>query len=187
MAQYLKTKRNLSIFQWQVSTNSHLKFWQFIELGIERRHLSSNMWNRIECRYNAVQYSMTLYTALQWWRENIDQSLYTQKTTHSSPSRASYGMSIVRISVCLTNFGTHQPEGPIKHLVWQFIESCQSWIWHGNLLKFNNIFYRPTGSIWVSRIHVDMICTVLYEKNMENWRTREKNDRLGFWRKSTTL
>ena len=34
---------------------------------------------------------------LQWLRQNINQRLYSQQTLHISPSRASYGVSIVSI------------------------------------------------------------------------------------------
>ena len=47
--------------------------------------------------YNTVQFKMVLHTALQWPKLNINQSLNSQKTPHSLPSRASYGMSIVGI------------------------------------------------------------------------------------------
>ena len=47
--------------------------------------------------YNAVQNNVILYTLLQWQRRYINQSLYSQKTPHISPSRVSYGVSIMRI------------------------------------------------------------------------------------------
>ena len=52
--------------------------------------------NRDGWRYNAVCYNMILNTPLQWLRQNINQSLPSQKTPHNSPSRASYGVSIAR-------------------------------------------------------------------------------------------
>ena len=54
--------------------------------------------NIVGCRYNAVQYDMILYTALQLARQNINQGKNPQKTPHSSPIRANYGVTFVRIS-----------------------------------------------------------------------------------------
>ena len=36
-------------------------------------------------------------TSLEWLRQKIDQGLHSQKTLHTSPSRVSYGVSIVSI------------------------------------------------------------------------------------------
>ena len=47
--------------------------------------------------YNTVEYIMLFYTALQWMMQNIHQSSYSHKTPHITPSRASYGVYIVRI------------------------------------------------------------------------------------------
>ena len=46
---------------------------------------------------NAVQYDMILHTALLWLKYYIGQSVNSQQTPHTLPSRASYGVSIVRI------------------------------------------------------------------------------------------
>ena len=46
---------------------------------------------------NMVQYNMIMHTSLLWLRQNINQGLHSQKTPHNSPSRVSYGMSIVNI------------------------------------------------------------------------------------------
>ena len=59
-------------------------------------HLISNT-NTVECRYNAVQYNKILHTSLQWRGQNINKRLNLQKTHHTSPYRASYGVSFVRI------------------------------------------------------------------------------------------
>ena len=47
----------------------------------------------LECRYNAMQYN----TINVHPRQSIDQGLHTLKKPHISPSRASYGVSIVNI------------------------------------------------------------------------------------------
>ena len=45
-------------------------------------------YNTVECRYNAVQIITILHTALRWQQQNVNQT---------SNSRASYGVSIMRI------------------------------------------------------------------------------------------
>ena len=60
-------------------------------------HSERQVLNIVECRYNAVWYHMILKTALQRLKQNINQSLPPHKTLHTSPLRASYGVSIVRI------------------------------------------------------------------------------------------
>ena len=52
---------------------------------------------KVECRYNAVQFITILHTALQWQHQNINQTSKLQQTLHTSPSRASYGVSIMMI------------------------------------------------------------------------------------------
>ena len=52
--------------------------------------------NTVACRYNAVQYNMIFHMPLHWLMQNIDKSLDSQKTLHTSPSRASYQVSIER-------------------------------------------------------------------------------------------
>ena len=56
-----------------------------------------NLPHTVRCCYGAVQYNMILYTVLQKLMQNIDQSLYSQKTPHILPSQVSYGMSFVII------------------------------------------------------------------------------------------
>ena len=52
----------------------------------------------VECRYNAVQYNTIFHTApLHWLTHNMNQTLNSQKTFHTSPSQASYGASFVRV------------------------------------------------------------------------------------------
>ena len=51
----------------------------------------------VECRYNAVQHNMLFHTSLHWLARNANQTSNSQKTLHISPSRASCGVSLVRI------------------------------------------------------------------------------------------
>ena len=50
----------------------------------------------VECRYNAVNLSRCYLWHL-WQEQNLNQTLNSQQTPHSSPSWASYGVSIVSI------------------------------------------------------------------------------------------
>ena len=51
----------------------------------------------VKCRYNAVQFIMILHTGLWKQRQKVNQILESQQTSHISPSRASYGVSLVKI------------------------------------------------------------------------------------------
>ena len=51
----------------------------------------------IECRYNVVQYYTILHSAQQWQKKNMHQNEQSQNWHHTSPSRASYGVSILLI------------------------------------------------------------------------------------------
>ena len=53
----------------------------------------------VEHCYSVVQRNMILHMVLQWLRQNMHQSLYSQKTHHTSPLQVSYGVSFVRIWV----------------------------------------------------------------------------------------
>ena len=55
----------------------------------------------VEYRYSAVQHNMILHMVQQWLRQNMLQRLYSQKTPHTSPSRASYGVSFVSNGVTI--------------------------------------------------------------------------------------
>ena len=51
----------------------------------------------LKCRDNVVRFIKISYAALQWQQQNLYQTLTSQQTPHTSPSRASYGVSIVTI------------------------------------------------------------------------------------------
>ena len=51
----------------------------------------------VEGRCNAIQLITILFMALRWQEQNLNQTSNSQQTPHTSPSRASYGVSIVRI------------------------------------------------------------------------------------------
>ena len=56
--------------------------------------LGLNELNTVECHCNSVQYNKILHTSLQWMEQNINQRSNLQKRHHSSPVRASYGVSL---------------------------------------------------------------------------------------------
>ena len=60
---------------------------------------SRSLWRQCNGRYSAAQHNMSLRMLQKWLRQNTHQRLYSQKTPHISPSRASYGVSFVRIWV----------------------------------------------------------------------------------------
>ena len=53
--------------------------------------------NTIKWRYNAVQFITILHTALRRQQQNVNQTSDSQQTPHTSPSRASNGVSIMWI------------------------------------------------------------------------------------------
>ena len=58
--------------------------------------------NTIDCRYNAVQFITILHPMLQWQQQNTNQIPNSQQTPHYSPSRASYGVSVMKLLNKLT-------------------------------------------------------------------------------------
>ena len=63
----------------------------------------------VDCRYSANQYKPIFPTPVHWLTQNINQTVDSQNTLHSSPSRASYGVSIVRIFVKIDRVITASP------------------------------------------------------------------------------
>ena len=78
------------------------------------------MLGTVKCCCNAIRYVMILYTVLQRQRQNVNKILNFPKTLqqilHSSPMRATYGVSAVRFVVkiehditalhCIMNYQT---------------------------------------------------------------------------------
>ena len=42
-----------------------------------------NVYDKVKCRYNMVQYNMILHSALQCLKQYINQRLYSQNTSHT--------------------------------------------------------------------------------------------------------
>ena len=57
--------------------------------------LNSNA-TTVEYHHNAVQFITILHMTLWWQQQNIYHTSNSQQTPHTSPSQASYGVSIVR-------------------------------------------------------------------------------------------
>ena len=109
-----------------------------------------------KCRYNVVQHNMIFHMVCQRLRWNMHQRLYSQKTPHISPSRASYGMSFMRkidrIIMALHSIykcnPLCQPQGPLSfcpgiHFIHQW-SGFQSRIFCGT----------PNGSLWPHKLGV---------------------------------
>ena len=88
----------VSAVTWQFIKQStwYLNFWV---LQSKLRKLDESITrNRVNIRKGCPIYHIMKYnTVLQCLMQNINQSLYSQRTPHISPSQASYGVSIVRI------------------------------------------------------------------------------------------
>ena len=85
-------KYRICVFSIQQSQNFHKA-----TVPNPRMHHSEQKYTRtIECRYNAVWYSIILHTVLQQPRQKINQNLHSQQAPYISPVRARYGVSVVR-------------------------------------------------------------------------------------------
>ena len=62
--------------------------------------LDEGLLHTVKCRNNVVQFIMILHMALRWQQQNINHNSNPQQTRHTSPSWASYGVSIKHLS-CL--------------------------------------------------------------------------------------
>ena len=89
----LRKKRNICLF----GSLCNMNIAQAVEIFSGRRHGAIYSAYTVECRYNAVQFITILPPALRWQEQNVNQTSKSQHTPHTSPSRASYGVSIVRI------------------------------------------------------------------------------------------
>ena len=75
----------------------------------------------VECRCNTVQFiAISSFLALQWQQQNLNQSSNSQQTPHTSPSRASYGESLVGICENIDRVITapHRTVFGLKTLLW---------------------------------------------------------------------
>ena len=61
-------------------------------------HWDTGKYSRLS-RYRAVQHNMLLHMVRKWLKHSMLQRIYSQTTPHISPSRASYGVSFMRIRV----------------------------------------------------------------------------------------
>ena len=110
-----------------------------------------------ECCYNTVQYHRILQREIQWLWQNTNQSLYSQRTPHISPSWASYGVSIVRIlekidQIIMTMHCTailcYHQYVPVafneRQFHWKCFKTSFSEFWKLNILNCRHI---PQGDI----------------------------------------
>ena len=90
----------------------------------------------VKCRYNVVQIIMLLHMALLKQRQKITQIFESQQAPYISPSRASYGVSIVKIwgvidRIITALHGSWQYIGKVWKLISAFIipMSCRVPSW----------------------------------------------------------
>ena len=61
------------------------------------RNLFYSHQNTVECHFNVINCITISHKTLPWHRQNINQTLNSQKTPHVSPLLVSYRVSIVRM------------------------------------------------------------------------------------------
>ena len=86
-----------------------------------------------ECCYIVNYYNMLLHTSLQELRQNINQRLNPQKTPHTLPWRASYGVSFVNILEKIDDVITTLHCISVFHFCCKFISCYIVWV---NCRKF---------------------------------------------------
>ena len=113
-------------------TNSYIfhRIWNHKWLYTEYKQygmITYSIQTTVRCSYNAVQYIMIFYIVVYLLMQNINQNLYSQKTPHMSPSRASYGVSLI---FC-TNFGGNWPRynGPALYMSSQMVIYSLQMVW----------------------------------------------------------
>ena len=102
-------KRDITVnddryFHWLADLNVMFKIFMIYRvLVLTWSVLPGIQWapNTVKCHYNMVQHNMILHIVQQWLTQNMIQRLYSQKTPHTSPSRASYGVFFVAIWVTI--------------------------------------------------------------------------------------
>ena len=85
---YIIILRQYRVLPWTAPCNWPHQIYQAVK---------EQFMGTVECRYNTVHFITILPSALRWQQQNINQTSKSQQTPHTSPSPASYGMSIVRI------------------------------------------------------------------------------------------
>ena len=80
------------------SSKSSSKATKFSKLIIrKRKDCVYGIWQYKVQSCNTVKYNMMLHISMQWLRQNINQGFNSYKTPLTSPWRASYGVSFVKI------------------------------------------------------------------------------------------
>ena len=75
----------------------------FFVMKQAKSHYQTQWWSvgqhiyTVECHYNTVQFITILHPTPQWQQQKINQISNSQHTSHTLPSQASYGVSIMRI------------------------------------------------------------------------------------------
>ena len=111
------------LMSWLLKSSRHQQIWYWLcRTTCTFAELISSTWvqiqDTVECRYNRVQNNMIMHTSLQWPRQNINQSLHSQKTPHLSPSQVSYRVSLVRI---LENIDHVMTDHTVQFKMWIYV------------------------------------------------------------------
>ena len=69
----------------------------------------------VQCRYNTVQFITILLTALLWQQQNLNMTSNSQQIPHTSPSRASYGVSVMKTFKQTDALWRHRTLCPMKY------------------------------------------------------------------------
>ena len=111
----------------------------------------------VEYRYNAVQYDMILCTVLQWLKQNMNKRFYPQNSSHISPSRASYGVSVVRIREKTGRVIT-LPHSISSFRIDKHTETCTKWTAFSR--RYFQMFY--SQKIFVFDSTLSKICSLWF-------------------------
>ena len=100
----------------------------------------------VECRYNVVRFITILHVALWWQKQDVYLNLISQQTPHTSPSRASCGVSIMRILGKIDRVIMAPHCMYISHTLLSFLV-----VRHSVMLRllFNSLW--PSDTIWWKR------------------------------------
>ena len=137
--------------------------------------------NTVECRCYAFQFITILQMALQWQHQDENQTSNSQRKLYTSPSRACYGLSIMRILkkidrvitalhcttfiLSLGSWYTIEHTFPISHAT--LLSALASWIieqrncLHCMLLTQRAYFIKMSHKVHISICSVVSIITLL--------------------------
>ena len=116
------------------------------------RHVKSHT---VECHYNVVKFVTISHSALRWQWQSISETLDTQKTPHTSPSRARILEKIDRVITAL-------------HRIWNLT------VFHNGLVDLNatnKVKCHTVSDCWEMYIAIYLVpsLTSLYHEGESQW------------------